>query len=186
MSERRDVALARTLLTREADIPLHALARAYLLLFDATVAQRERRLQKATKTAKAAAEAFKSLGVPYHYARSLELCDMQNEALGVYRSIGAIRDLHRLTAAQLNGRHRGRAGTMLTQRENDIAQLVVSGFTNREIAFRLKISENTVEHHLDSIFNRLGIHSRSRLAALIAEQNAEVRHHDASPAQGML
>ena len=37
--------------------------------------------------------------------------------------------------------------------------------TNRVIADRLHISEHTVEHHLSTIFTRLGLHSRSALAA---------------------
>ena len=49
-----------------------------------------------------------------------------------------------------------------------IARLVAAGETNKSIAASLHISENTVEHHLSSIFDRLGVRSRSQLAARVA------------------
>ena len=48
-----------------------------------------------------------------------------------------------------------------------------TGETNKSIAHRLHISEHTVEHHLSSIFARLGIRSRSQLAARIGERCAD-------------
>ena len=49
----------------------------------------------------------------------------------------------------------------------EVARLVADGETNRSIAGRLHISEHTVEHHLSTIFARLGLRSRSALAARI-------------------
>lgn len=56
----------------------------------------------------------------------------------------------------------------LSPRQAEIARLVAAGETNKGIAARLHISENTVEHHLSSIFARLGVRSRSLLAARVA------------------
>ncbi len=53
----------------------------------------------------------------------------------------------------------------LTKREWDVLYLVGQGFTNQEIAERLIISVITVEHHLSSIYSKLG--ARSRLEAVL-------------------
>ena len=52
----------------------------------------------------------------------------------------------------------------LTRRELDILRSVVSGFTNKAIAGRLSISENTVKRHLTHIFNKVGASNRLELA----------------------
>lgn len=60
----------------------------------------------------------------------------------------------------------------LTKRENDIALLAVDGFTNRQIAAQLFISENTVKSSLKNIFMKLGINSRRDLLR-IAQMGTE-------------
>lgn len=52
---------------------------------------------------------------------------------------------------------------MLTKRENDIALLALDGFTNKQIAAQLFISENTVKSSMKNIFTKLGINSRRDL-----------------------
>ncbi len=56
-----------------------------------------------------------------------------------------------------------RAGTSLTEREREIAALVLEGLTYREIATRLFLSAKTVEHHVSRIRHRLGSESRAEL-----------------------
>ena len=41
---------------------------------------------------------------------------------------------------------------------------IVSGFTNREIAQKFSISEQTVKHHLRNIFDKVGVSNRLELA----------------------
>jgi DNA-binding CsgD family transcriptional regulator len=53
----------------------------------------------------------------------------------------------------------------LSPRERDVALLAVAGSTSREIGERLGISTRTVEQHLANCFSKLGISSRSELAA---------------------
>jgi DNA-binding CsgD family transcriptional regulator/tetratricopeptide (TPR) repeat protein len=53
----------------------------------------------------------------------------------------------------------------LTEREVEVARLVAQGRTNREIAETLVVSERTVTTHLDHIFARLGVSSRTAVAA---------------------
>jgi DNA-binding CsgD family transcriptional regulator len=55
----------------------------------------------------------------------------------------------------------------LTRRECDVAMLVLSGFANRKIADQLFLTEYTVEDHLKRIFAKLGVRSRTALAAKI-------------------
>jgi DNA-binding NarL/FixJ family response regulator len=52
----------------------------------------------------------------------------------------------------------------LTVRELDVVSAIVSGFTNREIAQKFSISEQTVKHHLRNIFDKVGVSNRLELA----------------------
>ncbi len=53
----------------------------------------------------------------------------------------------------------------LTEREREVCTLVVGGATNAEVAAALFISPRTVEHHLHRIYRKVGVRSRSQLAA---------------------
>jgi len=53
----------------------------------------------------------------------------------------------------------------LSPREREVAALVASGLSNREIGKRLFIAERTAEGHLEQIRNKLGFHSRAEVAA---------------------
>ncbi len=52
----------------------------------------------------------------------------------------------------------------LTRREVEITSVVVAGLSNREIARKLSLSEDTVKHHLTNIFNKMGASNRLELA----------------------
>jgi len=59
----------------------------------------------------------------------------------------------------------GRSKTFgLTKRELEIVAAIVAGQPNRDIARKLDISEETVKHHLTSIFGKLGVGNRLELA----------------------
>lgn len=58
--------------------------------------------------------------------------------------------------------------TRLTPRQHDILKLVCKGLANKEIAFQLGMSDNTVRTHLMLVFRQLGV--RSRTAAASAAQ----------------
>jgi non-specific serine/threonine protein kinase len=53
-----------------------------------------------------------------------------------------------------------------------VALLVAEGLTNRDIAARLVLSPRTVESHVERIMNRLGVGSRTEIAAWAARHLA--------------
>ena len=54
----------------------------------------------------------------------------------------------------------------LTEREREIATLVAEGRSNKQVAAELFLSEKTIEHHLSRVYGKLGVRSRSELAAV--------------------
>src|SRR5207245_9990255 len=60
----------------------------------------------------------------------------------------------------------------LTPREVQVARLVRTGLTDREIAGRLFITRRTAEWHVKQILNKLGFTSRSQVAAWVAHDEA--------------
>ena len=55
-------------------------------------------------------------------------------------------------------------------REAEVLELAASGLTNKEIAYRLGVSDRTVQFHMNSVFNKTGTSSRTE-AAMVAMQN---------------
>lgn len=55
----------------------------------------------------------------------------------------------------------------LTAREKEVANLVMEGLTNKEIASRLFISVHTVKANLENIYYKLNISSRVLLALFV-------------------
>jgi DNA-binding CsgD family transcriptional regulator len=58
----------------------------------------------------------------------------------------------------------------LTPQELQVALMVASGATNREAGSRLFLSAKTIEAHLGRIYRKLGLRSRTELAALVAQE----------------
>jgi non-specific serine/threonine protein kinase len=56
----------------------------------------------------------------------------------------------------------------LSEREQQVAELVAQGMTNKEIAARLVISRRTAESHVVHILDKLGFSSRSQIATWLA------------------
>ena len=57
--------------------------------------------------------------------------------------------------------------TLLSKREQAVLSLVAQGFTNKEIATTLVISENTVKVHLRNIMEKLHTHTRQQAVSLV-------------------
>ena len=67
----------------------------------------------------------------------------------------------------------GKSNYGLTPREREILDSIAAGLSNRDIAQSLSLSEQTVKHHLSSIFDKTGTSSRLELA-LFAVRNGLV------------
>ena len=59
----------------------------------------------------------------------------------------------------------------LTQREKDVLLLVKKGYTNKEIAQELYVTEFTVKSHVSSIFKKLKVTNRARAILTAMEMN---------------
>lgn len=73
-------------------------------------------------------------------------------------------------AARLLGRMRGPAEENLSMRELEVLSLVAKGFSNKEIARQLKISEATVKTHLLHAFGKLGVDDRTAAVTVALER----------------
>jgi DNA-binding NarL/FixJ family response regulator len=122
---------------------------------------------------------WNELRLPYESARARVLYGIALRAAGVHEDAelelrSAISAFERLgatpeaaaTAVLLGGDERPRG---LTVREVEVLRLVASGKTNRDIAVELVISEHTVARHLQNIFAKLDVPSRSAATAFAFE-----------------
>lgn len=90
----------------------------------------------------------------------------------------SVSDLVKALKAVAPGAREGRTREFgLTPREVEVISMVVVGYSNAGIADRCHISEQTVKHHLGSIFSKLGVTSRLELALFA------VKHNLASPVE---
>ncbi|MEV4031635.1 helix-turn-helix transcriptional regulator [Streptomyces umbrinus] len=94
-----------------------------------------------------ARDAYVSLGALTY----VERCDRELQASGIHST--------RLTPGR----------STLTPQERAVARLVATGATNKQAALDLYISVKTVQYHLTHIYAKLGIRSRSELAACFKE-----------------
>ncbi|HEX8870039.1 MAG TPA: LuxR C-terminal-related transcriptional regulator [Lentzea sp.] len=62
------------------------------------------------------------------------------------------------------------AVTPLTKREQQVADLIAGGMTNKEIAARLVIARRTAEGHVERILQKLGFTSRAQIATWVTER----------------
>jgi len=65
----------------------------------------------------------------------------------------------------------------LTRREMEIVMAVAGGESNKDIAQRLSVREDTVKHHVSNVFAKLGVSSRLELA-VFAINHALVKDRD--------
>jgi len=127
-------------------------------------------------------QVWQELEAPYEVAMARVLVGLACRALGdedsavlelgaaraVFEQLGAAPDLARVdshirsAAADTHG---------LSPRELQVLRLVATGKTNREIATELVVSEHTVARHVQNIFGKLGVSSRTAATAFAFERD---------------
>lgn len=135
-------------------------------------------------------EAFRDLGVDQRprlraeihvalaeaqQATDVAAATMQARAgLAIFERLGARRDVDRTAfllrslgvSVRVGADAAGRRGfDMLSRRERDVVPLLAEGLSNAEIAKQLYITPKTVEHHVTNILGRLGLRTRTEVAA---------------------
>ena len=64
----------------------------------------------------------------------------------------------------------------LTPRQREVASLIASGCRNRQIAEQLVLTTGTVANHVAQLLDRLGLDTRTQVAALVAELGLHREH----------
>jgi ATP/maltotriose-dependent transcriptional regulator MalT len=146
------------------------------------VALADGRAEDAVALLREAFAKWQELGLPYEAAcvradlgRALLACGDEEagvralgSAVAALDELGAEPDARR-AAASLPGERPAGLPAGLTAREADVLRLVAAGKTNREIAADLFISEHTVARHLQNMFAKLGVSTRSGATAFAFE-----------------
>lgn len=66
-----------------------------------------------------------------------------------------------------------RTSHLLSARERSVLKAVFEGFTNKEIAGKLEISESSVKAAMQQLFDKTGVRTRSQLVRIALERHAE-------------
>jgi DNA-binding NarL/FixJ family response regulator len=126
---------------------------------------------------------WQELEAPYDAARARVLLGLACRALGdedaatleleaardAFAQLGAAPDLDRIESLARRTESSDMHG--LTARELQVLRLVAAGKSNRDIASALVISEHTVARHLQNIFSKLGLSSRTAATAFAFEHD---------------
>jgi ATP/maltotriose-dependent transcriptional regulator MalT len=124
-----------------------------------------------------ALQLWQELDAPYEVARARTLLGLACRDLGdgdtsalelggaraTFEALGAAPDLARLLSLTSDAPHG------LSPRELEVLRHVAAGKTNREIASELVVSEHTVARHMQNIFTKLGVSSRTAATAFAFE-----------------
>jgi DNA-binding CsgD family transcriptional regulator len=109
----------------------------------------------ASTVLRAARDLYDSLGA----ATYVERCDRELKATGL--DVGNVPDPADPVLTAVSNHH-----LQLTAQERAVAELVAGGATNKEAARALFLAEKTVQYHLTRLYRKMGIRSRSELAAV--------------------
>jgi DNA-binding CsgD family transcriptional regulator len=157
------------------------LASAWAYRATAAVALHAGNAECAVERALASAERAEEVGAPIESGRAaqgFETCGALRYRERAERELGKLGHRpHRRTRA---GTADGNGIERLTEREIQVARLVVDRKTNPEIAADLFLSQKTVETHLRNIFRKVGVTTRVELARAVIRDDRVAR----APTQG--
>ena len=94
----------------------------------------------------------------------------QGEALLKPEILQRVLTYRKETGAAAPAGQKDRSPLSPTERELEVLRAAAQGERNKEIAFRLGISERTVKAHLTSVYNKLGVDSRAAAIAVAAQK----------------
>jgi DNA-binding CsgD family transcriptional regulator len=125
----------------------------------------------------------RAAGYPFEEARTLlvageihrrarakrKAADALTRAVGLFEGLGspawALAAREELARVGLRDTRTSDDGSTLTTAEQEVVELVISGMSNREVARHLFMSQRTVESHLTHSYRKLGVRTRTQLAA---------------------
>jgi DNA-binding CsgD family transcriptional regulator len=179
-----DVVEARGASTELAEIAAaseSAMLRAIASQVEGAVGLAEGDAQGALASLRRAWHVWEELDAPYEAARVRVLVGLACRALGdedsavleldaarsVFEELGAMPDLARVSSLMPSAVRSDTHG--LSERELEVLRLVAAGKTNREIAAALVVSQHTVARHVQNIFGKLGVSSRTAATAFAFE-----------------
>jgi DNA-binding CsgD family transcriptional regulator len=111
-----------------------------------------------------------ALGQLHRRRKEKRLADERlREALRVFEALGVPLWADRAAAELARVGLRPRAPHALTETERRVAELAATGLSSREIAERAFLAPKTVGNVLGRVYEKLGIHSRAELGALMGE-----------------
>jgi DNA-binding NarL/FixJ family response regulator len=107
------------------------------------------------------------LGARGYLLKSLNANEFLENLEGIKRGEAAIS--RQLAARLMDGfatlsHERARSAGALTPRELELLRLLVEGMSNKAIAERMSLSENTVKYHIKNILQKLGVQNRTEAA----------------------
>jgi DNA-binding CsgD family transcriptional regulator len=138
-------------------------ARTRLLLGE--LLRRDRSVQAARRELRLAADAFEQMGTRAWAARAL----------------GELRATRAHIPAEAVPTSASDLLSTLTPQERRVAEAVAGGASDRQVAAELFLSPRTVAYHLSSVYRKLGISSRSSLAARLAQSRSRPKPSEEAP-----
>jgi DNA-binding NarL/FixJ family response regulator len=114
-----------------------------------------------------------SAGAKGYLIKDIERFSLKESIRAVHRGEGAVSPA---VAGKVLGRLRSAENTetptepRLNDSQREILRLIAEGFSNREIASRVFLSENTVKSHVQEIFRKLDVRNRVEAAILATKE----------------
>jgi ATP/maltotriose-dependent transcriptional regulator MalT len=136
---------------------------------NASVALAENNVEQGLLDSRQAWRAWHELGAPYEAARARLLVAEACRRMGDEDSAQLELDAAQEVFADLSAGVEPPDVSGLSARELEVLRLVAEGLGNREIAASLVISQHTVARHLQNIFAKLGVASRTSAVAYAHE-----------------
>lgn len=168
--DRSELEPLRRLIDPACFLPADLAGRSHACLANAILERRFDDAARATQMALRAAAGYRELGWPLYEARAMEAAGDIAAAHALFAACGAVAQTRRLAPAPSAA---AAVTNKLSEREAAIARLIAEGSGNPAIGEQLSISVKTVEKHVASIFEKLGVKSRSQVAAIVAREGRE-------------